>query len=71
VIASDAELGHKRFREYLQNGASAALDELAKTLNVQTVALLCLERDPTRCHRSVVASITAERLSEERAVIHL
>lgn len=70
-LAGDVELGHKRFREHLENGASVALDEFAELLGEETVALLCLERDPQRCHRSVVASIAAERLSGERAVIHL
>jgi uncharacterized protein (DUF488 family) len=70
-LAGDAELGHKRFREHLGNGASAALDEFAMSLTDETVALLCLERDPYQCHRSVVASIAAERLSGERAVVHL
>jgi uncharacterized protein (DUF488 family) len=70
-LAADAELGHKRFREHLENGARVALDELAESLGEETVALLCLERDPHRCHRSVVASIAAERSSGERAVVHL
>jgi uncharacterized protein (DUF488 family) len=70
-LAGDVELGHKRFREHLENGASVALDELAKSLGEETVALLCLERDAHRCHRSVVAAMTAERLPSERAIIHL
>ena len=70
-LAGDAEVGHKRFREHLENGASAALDELAESLGEETVALLCLERDPHRCHRSVVARFAAERSSGERAVVHL
>lgn len=70
-LAGFAGLGHKRFREHLENGASAALNEFAESLGEETVALLCLERDPHRCHRSVVASIAAERSSGERAVVHL
>jgi uncharacterized protein (DUF488 family) len=70
-LAGDVELGHKRFREHLENDASAALDELVESLGEQTVALLCLERDPRRCHRSVVASVGAERSSGERAVVHV
>ncbi|MBE3032203.1 MAG: DUF488 family protein, partial [Actinobacteria bacterium] len=65
-LAGDAELGHKRFREYLQNGASVALDELAESLGEETVALLCLERDLYRRHRSLVASVAAERLPGDR-----
>jgi len=70
-LSGDAEGGHRQFREHLKNGASAALDELADSLCEETVALLCLERDPYRCHRSVVASVAAERLPGERAVFHL
>jgi len=42
-----------------------------ETVGSQTVALLCLERDPYRCHRSVIATMTVERLPGERAVVHL
>jgi Uncharacterized conserved protein len=70
-LSGDAEGGHRRFREHLGNGAGAALDELAETIGSQTVALLCLERDPYRCHRSVIANMTVERLPGERAVVHL
>ena len=70
-LSGDVETGHARFREHLQHGASVALDEFAESLGGETVALLCLERDPYRCHRWVVASVVAESLSGERAVIHL
>ena len=70
-LAGDPEGGHRQFREHLGNGAGAALDDLADSLGSQTVALLCLERDAHRCHRSVVAAMTAERLPGERAVVHL
>ena len=70
-LSGDVETGHTRFREYLQNGASVALDEFTESLGGETVALLCLERDPHRCHRSVVASVAAERVPGERAVLHL
>jgi len=70
-LSGDTEGGHRRFREHLSNGAGSALDDLAKSIGSQTAALLCLERDAQRCHRSVVASMTAERLPDERAVIHL
>ena len=70
-LSGDAEGGHRRFREHLSNDAGVALDNLAESIGSQTVALLCLERDAHRCHRSVVASMTAERLRGERAIIHL
>ena len=70
-LSGDTEAGHRQFRAHLSNGAVAALDELAETIGSQKVALLCLEREAHRCHRSVVAAMTAERLPGERAVIHL
>ena len=39
---------------------SALLDELAATLTGR-VALMCLERDPKMCHRSIVAEALRER----------
>jgi uncharacterized protein (DUF488 family) len=70
-LDGDAEAGHRRFREHLSNGASAAVDDLMRIVDNEPVALLCLERDPCRCHRSVVAAVTAERLPGERPVCHL
>ena len=70
-LAGDVEAGHRLCREHLNNGASAAIDALAGTLDDQTTALLCLERDANRCHRLVVAAVAAERLSGEHEVIHL
>jgi len=70
-LSGDVETGHTRFREHVQNGASAALDELEESLGEETVALLCLERDPHHCHRSVIATMAVERLPGERAVVHL
>ena len=70
-LAGDAEAGHQRFREHLSNGASRAVDELLEVAECETVALLCLERDPNRCHRSVVATVAAQRSSAERSIYHL
>jgi uncharacterized protein (DUF488 family) len=70
-LAGEAEAGHRRFREHLGNGASDAVDELIAIANREPVALLCLERDAFRCHRSVVASVTEERMTGERPVCHL
>jgi uncharacterized protein (DUF488 family) len=70
-LTGDAEAGHRSFREHLSNGASAAIDELAEIADCEPVALLCLERDASRCHRSVVAAVIAERLTDERPIYHL
>jgi uncharacterized protein (DUF488 family) len=47
------------FREYLA-GQRALLDALAAELS-GSVALLCYERNPAECHRSVVAQALAAR----------
>jgi uncharacterized protein (DUF488 family) len=70
-LSGDYQGGHRLFREHLENGAGQALDDLAATLDGQVTALLCLERDAYRCHRSVVALMAAERLPAETAVIHV
>lgn len=70
-LSGDYQGGHRLFREHLENGAGQALDDLVATLDGQVTAMLCLERDAHRCHRSVVALMAAERLPAETAVIHL
>lgn len=51
------------FRRYLATQGSV-LDRLATTLGGR-VSLLCFERDPVECHRSVVVAALAERLRIE------
>jgi uncharacterized protein (DUF488 family) len=51
------------FREHL--GGSVAQDDLATLLELvrsSRVCVLCLEADPTHCHRSLVADAVAEHL---------
>jgi uncharacterized protein (DUF488 family) len=48
------------FREYLST-QRAVLDSLAQTIS-GAVALLCYERNPAQCHRSVVAAALARRV---------
>lgn len=55
------------FREYLAT-QDGLLDELARPLS-GCVALLCFERHPSECHRSVVAAALARRTA--RAIEHL
>ncbi len=51
------------FREYLAT-RKGHLDELSARLS-GAVALMCFERNPAECHRSVVASALARRLGCE------
>jgi uncharacterized protein (DUF488 family) len=45
------------FREHIRRNAAAELDELAQELaDGPRTALMCLEAEPTHCHRSVLAA---------------
>jgi uncharacterized protein (DUF488 family) len=70
-LCGNTQAGHRAFREHLDNGASAALSRLATTSAQAKVALLCLERDPQRCHRQVVAAALVEQTGGRRLVVHL
>ena len=51
---------HRIFRAHLRGTeAQAALAELTDRSRRETVCLLCLEDDPARCHRSLVAEAVA------------
>ena len=45
--------------------AQAALDEAARLAEAGGACLMCFERDPTHCHRTLVANALAERLPVE------
>jgi uncharacterized protein (DUF488 family) len=53
--ANDPEPAKARFAQLLNSStARAELRELASLGNSDVVAVLCVERDPQRCHRTVV-----------------
>jgi len=52
--SGDVEGGAAAFHRHLHNGAYAALEELAGTLDDRVTCLLCFERDHTMCHRAVI-----------------
>jgi uncharacterized protein (DUF488 family) len=53
------------FRDHLRTeAAQSALDALADIVRSRRACLLCLEADPTQCHRSLVADALA-------ALVHL
>lgn len=59
------------FRRHLDEHRAADLDALAAELakrGTPRTALLCLEADPARCHRSVVADALRARLPKLRVV---
>jgi uncharacterized protein (DUF488 family) len=49
-----------RYRALLRSEA-ATLDELDVRSRAQAIALLCVERDPARCHRMLVAEALVAR----------
>jgi uncharacterized protein (DUF488 family) len=62
---------HAIFREHLATPeALADLEVLADIVRAgRTTCLLCLEADPTHCHRSLVADALARRMAVE--IVHL
>jgi uncharacterized protein (DUF488 family) len=56
----DGSEGRRRMRERLEHGSRAAVDRLIKQARVHPVAVLCLERDPSRCHRTVLTELVQE-----------
>ena len=53
--AKDPSLAHERFRSLLaEPSGRAGLDDLARLASNGHVAVLCFERDPRECHRTIV-----------------
>jgi uncharacterized protein (DUF488 family) len=52
--------GRRRMRERLEHGSRPAVDRLIEQARVHPVAVLCLERDPGRCHRTVITQLVQE-----------
>lgn len=61
--AGDAALMRRIYCEEVLDTAAGqqALDELAALAEAAPICLLCFERDPTQCHRRVLAERLAER----------
>ena len=57
----DGEAGRVRMRSTLDNGAGEALGRLVDLASNQRVAVLCVERDQSRCHRDVITDMSVER----------
>jgi uncharacterized protein (DUF488 family) len=59
------------FRAHIERTAAAQLDELAHELGAgaaPATVLLCLEADPARCHRRVLAEALHERRGDLRVI---
>ncbi|WP_326796784.1 DUF488 family protein [Streptomyces sp. NBC_01808] len=58
------EVGQARFRSLLRSDeAQADLDRLAEHAQTSRVAVLCFEKDESRCHRQVVLETIRSRVS--------
>lgn len=62
---------HARYRAALNAAAArAVVDRIIQLADLESVALLCFERDPATCHRSLVIETLQER-EQGLAVRHL
>jgi len=67
----DGSAGRSNMRHRLENGSREALEELiALASGEKRIAVLCVERDRSRCHREVVTDM-AQELDPEIEVLHL
>jgi uncharacterized protein (DUF488 family) len=58
---ADHDAGRARMRSILTDVGGEALARLVDLASERRVAVLCLERDVARCHRSVVLQMVVER----------
>jgi uncharacterized protein (DUF488 family) len=63
--------GREQLRAFLNNGHSGAVDRLIEESCKDSIVLVCLEKLPELCHRSVVAGVAADRAERTLDVIHL
>ena len=59
-----------QYRAYL-DGQQEALDDLYQLVTTQRCCLLCLEKKPEECHRSVVADVLSELNGQHIDVQHI
>lgn len=59
--SDDPTEGRARMRAILDNGAGDALERVVELAAETKVAVLCVERDPSQCHRSVITEMVQER----------
>lgn len=59
--SGDGSQGRLRMRSILENGSGPALQRLVDDAHASRVAVLCVERDRSRCHRDVITEMVTER----------
>jgi uncharacterized protein (DUF488 family) len=50
----DGTAGRRRIEKMLANGSGEALGRVVELARSKRIAILCVERDPGRCHRAVI-----------------
>jgi len=60
--AGDAERGAAGYRAHLAAASGGRLDALAERVAQGGVCLMCVERDASDCHRSILVEAVAERI---------
>lgn len=58
----DFSLFRKRFRELMVRSRATELDQLARFVEQNVVALICYEREHSECHRSVIADLLHDEI---------
>ena len=66
----DYEISYRSFNAYLDNKRSH-LEQACSIILSATCCLMCYERLPERCHRSIVAHKIAECSKEEITIVNL
>lgn len=56
----DGEEGRRRMREILTNGSGPALQRLVEEAQAGRIAVLCVERGASQCHRQVITDMAQE-----------
>jgi len=56
----DGHEGRRQMREILENGSEPSLQRLVEHARCARVAVLCVEREPSRCHRDVITDMVKE-----------
>jgi uncharacterized protein (DUF488 family) len=63
--------GRAHYRRHLLGEARPALERLAVAAGERRCALMCVERDPAQCHRTVIVEELARILGGELDVVEL
>lgn len=66
--SGNVDAGRDAYHAHLHDRSAEALAQLADTVAHTPTCLLCLEHEPERCHRSVIASALKERDPELQVV---